>query len=115
MSPRIPEDRPRGIVLERDGFRTRVCARGGDLTWRDVAALIEWRDRHANPWREPEHQVGVISLPLLRAIVAVMQIFPGAAIEGDPGLPMHSWEFPNAGLSCEGRVSETPENEEVAP
>jgi hypothetical protein len=76
--PRIPEDPPGFVLLEREGFIFAVGDEGGDFSWRDIDALklqIErWNQRHQDPVKR-------IDNPMLRAVARVMRFFPGSMIE----------------------------------
>lgn len=77
--PRVPEDRPRHVVLERGGDEITV-GDGGDISWEDTAALALQlrRQRMHRPKCDvpstlpPEH---------LRVVLAVLRAFPGASVE----------------------------------
>jgi hypothetical protein len=85
--PKIPEERPRRVVLERAGVTFSV-GDGGDIGWEEIDAL----NRQIDLWNAHHPDGPQVKRPLtaelVAAIVGVRRAFPGSYIEdlsaGDP-------------------------------
>ena len=84
MCPRIPEDRPGGIVIQRGELEVtvadRTIRRPADLSWVDTAAL-ELQHRRLSIHCRDKDEVLELSPAHVRALVDVLRVFPGATVE----------------------------------
>jgi hypothetical protein len=78
--PRIPEDRPAAIVIEREGIEV-VVGDGNDFSWAELETLRSWIDRW-NGFHPDNKPITQLSRDMLRAVLAVKRVFPGAVIQG---------------------------------
>jgi len=76
--PRIPEDPPDVVVIERDGLEFRV-GKGGALSFDELEALRHQHEKRA--LFAGERPSWPISRTLLERLLAVKRVFPGATIE----------------------------------
>lgn len=76
------ETRPHKVILVREDLVFSIGYES-DLSWADVKSLHQW----VKKWNAfyPRNKVQRISLEMLKAIIGVKKISPGALVDGSPG------------------------------